>query len=200
MTTEEKLEHFSSFCIEDARTRSAKMLDEYTNALERTFKEHQADALRRAKMQVDAESAKIHREINKQLSIEQINLKRTLGHKKDELKDMLFVELKDMLANFLESGEYQDLLEDQITHAKEVAGNEELIIYLDPVDEDKARRLAHHTNTDIRISEYSFNGGTRAVIPSKNILIDNSFQAKLAEAKDKFRFEIDKVEGGAIHG
>ena len=191
MTTEEKFEHFSSFCIEDARTRSSKMLDEYTNALEQAFAEHQADAARRARMQADAESAKIRREINKQLSIKQIDLKRALGNKQDELKDMLFVELRDMLANYMETAEYQKLLEHQIAHAKEVAGDDALIIYLDPSDEDKARRMALHHNADIRISEYSFLGGTRAVIPSKNILIDNSFQTKLAEARENFRFELD---------
>lgn len=200
MTTEEKLEHFSSFCIEDARTRSAKMLDEYTNALERTFEEHQADATRRANMQLDAETAKMQREINKNLSIEQINLKRTLGHKQDKLKDMLFVELKDMLENFMETADYQKLLESQISRAKEVAGNEPLIIYLDPADEDKARRLALQHNADIRISEYSFSGGSRAVIPSKNILIDNSFETKLAEARADFRFELNTEAGGRIHG
>ena len=200
LTTEEKLEHFSSFCIEDARTRSAKMLDEYTNALEQTLEEHQADARRRAGMQLDAETAKMQREINKKLSIEQINLKRTLGHKQDELKDMLFVELKDMLANFMETGEYLKLLEKQVTRAKEVAGTEALIIYLDPADEDKARRLALQYNADIRISEYSFSGGSRAVIPSKNILIDNSFETKLAEAKAEFRFELNTEAGGKIDG
>lgn len=198
MTTEEKLEHFQQFCLEDARTCSAKMLDEYTGALETAFEEHQQDATRRAQMQIKAETEKMQRDINKQLSIEQINLKRTLGRKQDELKDTLFVELKDMLANFMETAEYQHLLEHQIAKAKEFAGNDPLIIYMDPVDEDKARRLALHHNADIRISEYSFSGGTRAVIPSKNILIDNSFQTKLAEARDSFRFELNTA-GGTRH-
>ena len=155
MTTEEKLEHFSSFCIEDARTRSAKMLDEYTNALEQTLEEHQADARRRAGMQLDAETAKMQREINKKLSIEQINLKRTLGHKQDELKDMLFVELKDMLDNFMETGEYLKLLEKQVTRAKEVAGTEALIIYLDPADEmcirDRSKAHSSYYNVFLMI-------------------------------------------------
>lgn len=200
MTTEEKIEHFQNFCMEDARTRSAKILDEYTNALEESFREHQADAQRRAKMQLDAETAKIQREMNRQLSIEQINLKRTLGHKQDELKDKLFVELKDVLANFLETQDYPKLLEAQIIRAKEVAGDEPLMIYLDPCDEDKARRLALQYQVEIRISEYSFSGGSRAVISSKNILIDNSFQTKLAEARQEFQFDLNRKAGGKIHG
>ena len=59
LTTEEKLQHFLDFCMEDARSRSAKMLDEYTAALEQTFAEHQADARRRAEQQVELESERI---------------------------------------------------------------------------------------------------------------------------------------------
>ena len=48
MTTEEKLQHFLDTCMEDARTRSNRMLDEYMTALEQTFEEHKADARRHA--------------------------------------------------------------------------------------------------------------------------------------------------------
>lgn len=212
LTTEEKLERFQQFCMEDVHARSSKMLDEYTDALEKTFAEHQADAHRRADMQIKTETEKIKRDINRKLSIEQINLKRTLGHKQDELKDMLFVELRDMLANFMETSRYLQLLEKQITSAIQLAGDEPLIIYMDPADEDKVRRLSFHHKADIRISEYSFLGGTRAVIPGKNILIDNSFQTKLAEERENFKFDLTKQlpeqtqtagqeqKGGAIHG
>ena len=44
------------------------------------------------------------REINKQLAVGQIDIRRTLGRKQEELKDKLFVELRDMLANYLERG------------------------------------------------------------------------------------------------
>lgn len=197
MTTEEKLQHFLDTCMEDARARSNRMLDEYMAALETVFKEHQADSRHRADMQVRLESEKIERDINKQLAIEQIDIKRTLGHKQEELKEKLFVELKDMLANYLETPEYLRLLDKQVLHAVEFAGDDEVIIYLDPVDEDKVRRLAfHHGKALIKISEYSFTGGCRAVIPARHILIDNSFQTKLAEAKENFHFDLSLTAGG----
>ena len=46
------------------------------------------------------------------------------------------------------------------------------------------------------MSEYSFMGGIRAVIPARHILIDNSFQTKLSEAKRDFRFDIKDIMGG----
>ena len=190
MTTEEKLKHFQDICMEDARERSAKMLDDYMNALEKAYEEHTADARRRADMQVEAETEKLEREINKRLSIGQLDLKREFSHRQEELKDKLFVELKDKLANFMETQEYQQLLDRQVKEAKAFAGDEELIIYMDPSDGDKLQRIAMHHNASIKLSEYSFNGGIRAVIPGKHILIDNSFETKLSEARHEFKFDL----------
>ena len=109
MTTEEKLQHFLDTCMEDARVRSGRMLDEYMTALEKTFEEHKADTRRREKLQLSQETEKIEREINKQLAVGQIEIRRTLGMKQEELKDKLFVELRDMLANYLETQEGRNL-------------------------------------------------------------------------------------------
>ena len=190
MTTEEKLKHFQDICMEDARERSARMLDDYMNALESAYEEHTADARRRADMQVEAETEKLEREINKRLSIGQLDLKREFSRRQEELKDKLFVELRDKLANFMETREYQRLLDRQVKAVKEFAGNEELIVYMDPSDVDKVQRIALHHNASIKISEYSFDGGTRAVIPGKHILIDNSFETKLNEARHEFKFDL----------
>ena len=190
MTTEEKLKHFQDIWMEDARERSARMLDDYMKALEGAYEEHTADARRRADMQVEAETEKLEREINKRLSIGQLDLKREFSRRQEELKDKLFVELKDKLANFMETQEYQRLLDHQVKAVKEFAGDEELIVYMDPSDVDKVQRIALHHNASIKISEYSFNGGTRAVIPGKHILIDNSFETKLNEARHAFKFDL----------
>ena len=190
MTTEEKLKHFQDICMEDARERSARMLDDYMKALEGAYEEHTADARRRADMQVEAETEKLEREINKRLSIGQLDLKREFSRRQEELKDKLFVELRDKLANFMETQEYQRLLDRQVKAVKEFAGNEELIVYMDPSDVDKVQRIALHHNASIKISEYSFDGGTRAVIPGKHILIDNSFETKLNEARHEFKFDL----------
>ena len=190
MTTEEKLKHFQDICMEDARERSARMLDDYMKALEGAYEEHTADARRRADMQVEAETEKLEREINKRLSIGQLDLKREFSRRQEELKDKLFVELKDKLANFMETQEYQRLLDHQVKAVKEFAGDEELIVYTAPSDVDKVQRIALHHNASIKISEYSFNGGTRAVIPGKHILIDNSFETKLNEARHAFKFDL----------
>ena len=61
---------------------------------------------------------------------------------------------------------------------------------MDPSDADKLQRIAMHHNATIKVREYSLNGGTRAVLPGKHILIDNSFQTKLDEARHEFKFDL----------
>ena len=72
MTTDEKLQHFMDICMEDARAKSARLYDEYASALEQTFEEHKKDSTRRLDMQLQGESEKIEREINKKLALAQI--------------------------------------------------------------------------------------------------------------------------------
>ena len=95
---------------------------------------------------------------------------------------------------------FDQMLERQIEQAREVAGNAPLIVYLDPTDEDKLQRIALHqgSGVELRLSQYSFGGGTRAVIPSQNILIDNSFTSRIEEAKRHISFHLTE-KGGQGH-
>ncbi len=196
MTTDEKLQHFFTICMEDARSRSGRIFDDYKAALTKDLEEHKADARRRARMQLQGESEKIQRELNKELAIEQMNLKRNISLHHNELKDKLFIEVRNLLDSFMETPGYHSLLDSYIKSAKKFAGTDELIFYMDPADSGHVNQLAYLNNVTIKISEYSFGGGIRAVIPSKNILIDHSFDNKFQEAKQTFQFET----GGASHG
>ena len=166
MTTEEKLQHFQASAMEDARQQSRQMLDDYTKALEKELEEHKQDKLRQAKLQIEMQTADLERNKNKELSREQLHIKRKLTRQQSALTDKLFVEIG--------------------REAKEFAKEDEIIIYIDPSDSSRLAGLEMATGVGLTISQYSFLGGTRAVIPSKNILIDNSFQTKLAEAKEAF--------------
>ena len=89
---------------------------------------------------------------------------------------------------------YVKLLEKQIKDILKIAGGEHVTIYIDPNDQFLLQDLAVATNTAISVSEYSFMGGTRAVLEERHMLIDNSFETKLTEAKEQFTFS-----GGVSH-
>ncbi|MFQ6929693.1 MAG: hypothetical protein ACLRR3_00885 [Eubacterium sp.] len=63
----------------------------------------------------------------------------------------------------------------------------DITIYIDPndsslLDELKKARLEEILKFTIK----NFLGGTRTIVPEKNILIDNSFKTRLADQQDLF--------------
>nr|WP_330394648.1 hypothetical protein [Lachnoclostridium sp. An131] len=194
MTTEEKLQHFTMYAMEEARNKSNTMLREYTDALEKIFQEHKEKKKRQADLEIKTETARLVSENNKQASEAQIEIRRMLSKRQAELKDKLFVEVKDMLARFAETREYHQMLVRQFREAMEFAGGEEIILYIDPSDAQIQYSIEAEIGAPVTVSTYSFQGGTRAVLPARNILIDNSFETKIAEAKEHFQ-----LKGGAVH-
>ena len=55
--------------------------------------------------------------------------------KQEELKETLFVEVQEKLADYMATQEYQQLLISQIREIMKFAGNEEVTIYIDPADQ-----------------------------------------------------------------
>lgn len=188
LTIEQKLQHFESLCTRDATEKFEKMINDFTAGQEAMLNEHAAQTEKAAEFRIRTESEKLQREANKRLSISQISIKRGYSQKQEELKGKIFSELRDRLARFMETPEYDALLKEQILKAKEFAGEEEIHIYIDPSDQEKQNMLSLQTNCDVRVSQYPFLGGTRAVISAKNVLIDNSFETRLKESEENFQF------------
>lgn len=188
MTIEEKLEHFRETAMRVARKDSNQEINDYSAALEKVFQEHQQSEQQRAELEIRHEKERIQRDGNAQLAREQMHIKRRLSQKQTELKEKLFDEVSDLLTSYKQSEEYTTLLVSQIKKAKEFAKGEQIIIYIDPTDKNKIPYLQDATLSMLTVSAFSFGGGIRAVIPKKNILIDESFDTKYAEAKERFKF------------
>lgn len=188
LTLEEKLQHFQEFTMEDARKKSSELLDDYNASLEQIFEEHKEKKLRQSQLSIKTETESLKHNRNKEVSKQHLHIRRKITRKQDELKEKLFVEVKDKLGKFTDTPAYNQLLIKQINAAKNFAKDQNITIYIDPADASRRSSLEVATNTLLTVSEYSFIGGIRAVISDKNILIDNSFETKLAEAKANFTF------------
>ncbi len=86
----------------------------------------------------------------------------------------------------MKTSEYTDLLCTQIKNAVDFAKGDAITLYINPSDADKKSMLEERTGASLTVSNRDFIGGTRAVIPSHSILIDNSFFTRLEEAKSSF--------------
>lgn len=191
MTTEEKLKHFLTVTVDNANLAGAKALEDYEKGLNSIFEDHKEDRIRKQKLQLKLSEESLKKQKNTEVSKEQIEIKKALGRKQEELKNLLFAEAEDLLEKYMSTREYDEYLIAHIRAAKEYAGEEELLIYIDPADAQKVKSLQAAAGAQIHISDYGFKGGMRAVIRSRNILIDQSFETKLKEAGESFVFDFD---------
>ena len=194
MTTEEKLQHFYEVSMDTAREEATKVLDEYKAALETEMERHKQEKQAASESQFKIDSDNAAREINKALSAEHLHIKRKLSKKQQTLKESIFAEVEELLDDFSKKPEYTDWLENKIKQSLEIAENDSVQIYLTAKDSAKAEELTKRTGITPLISETDFLGGIRAVIPEKNILIDNTFLTAFENEKERFNFD-----GGFTH-
>lgn len=188
MTLENKIQHFYDHSLQSAQREADNILSEHQKHLEQLFQEHKDMRSRQAQAELSAETEKLKRHINKEVSAEQFLIKRELSVKQAEITDWLFDEVRTHLNNFHNSAEYVDWIAEQLQQIKTFAGNDEVVVYIDPADEAFKATLEKNSSMELSVSDESFGGGIRAVISSRNILIDNSFDRLWAEEKAAFTF------------
>ena len=194
MTIEEKLTHFYDTSVEEARRQAEKEVQEHKVSLDAAMEEHKKMALENAASSRKAEIANARREINKALSAEQLNIRRDWTTRQSRLKEKLFSEVREQILKFMESSRYEEYLCSKIEEAVCFAEHDEIQIYLSREDEPRLKSLTIKTGFPLKLSGDSFIGGIKAVIPEKNILIDNSFEEGYNAAYRDFKFN-----GGPAH-
>ena len=162
-------------------------LKEYQAALDAQFEERKAMILSQEEKDLAVEVEAVKRQGNQKLAHEHLVNKRALSQKETEFKDKLFQEVAALVEAYKKTPEYVQVIKKQIIDAKSFAKNDDIIIYLDPADASKKCTLT--------MSEYSFGGGMRAVIPARSILIDNSMDSRIAEVRNEFQFDGGEYDG-----
>lgn len=188
MTLDEKIAYLQMTSMEQARAEGNAIIDTHKEALEKIFEDHKAEALRQAETRIKAETTNARLMLNQAVAKSQLEIKRRQGKVQQELKDKVFQEAGEIIQEYMKTEAYDDFLIKCIRQAERYAGTSEIIIYINPSDEHKRSDLEDATGVHLTISAEDFIGGVRAVIRSRNILIDNSFKTQLRNEYDRFLF------------
>ena len=188
MTLEEKIAHLRTSSMEQARAEGNAIIDAHKEALEKVFEDHRAEALRQSETRIKAETTNARLSLNQAAAKSQLEIKRRQGKVQQELKDKIFEEVMGLVNDYMKTEAYGDFLVKCIRQAMHFAGQDPVTIYINPSDETKRPDLEDATGVHLTVSAEDFIGGVRAVIRSRNILIDNSFRTQLRNEYDKFIF------------
>lgn len=181
MTQEEKIKHFLDVVVEDAKNKNKVVVCEYEDSLNKIYAEHVKAEEEKYEARFKVMKEAVIREKNTDISKAQIELRRKFALKQEEIKSALQSEVNKKLCEYKMTDAYVDLLVNQVRKAEEYSQGEDIVIYIDSSDEDKTEILKKHTHGEVKVSEDKMIGGVRAVIRSKNVMIDESFYSKLTE-------------------
>lgn len=195
MTQEDKLRNFYDLSIESASRQRDQMLADCRATLEADFEAHRSEKENIVSDRMKSETTALSRELKRDLSDRQNRIRQNLAKRQREVKEEIFANVADKLSAFRKTPEYHTWLFRKVRAALAFAGKEELTIYVDPADETYTDEIHAVCGIQPVISNVAFGGGIRAVIRSRNILIDNSFATLMAEAKENFTFD-----GGNLNG
>ena len=98
----------------------------------------------------------------------------------------MFTLVREKLEAFREQPEYAEYLIRKVSEVREFAEGDEALVYIDPADEKFAQLIENATGVRPLISEESFDGGVRAVIVNRHVLMDNSFKTLTADAEEGY--------------
>lgn len=188
MEITEKLNIFYESAIDVANKQSSDTMREFSKSMEKLRDEYKKSKKDEMESRYHIELGKLKRDMNCQVSDAIMEQKRQLNLRQQEKKQALFQVVEAKLKDYQKTDSYQEYLISKIRMAKEFARQEEIVIYLNPSDAGRQEYLEEKTGCHLTISESDFGGGIRAVIRSKNVLIDESFGSKLNQERDGYTF------------
>lgn len=186
MTIEEKMEHFRSISLESANSQSVESLSSYKQSLDDDLTAYKEAA---ALMAEESKRVRMNQQnalSKKALNSAQMQIKKELTQTQMTLKAKLFELVSDKIAKYRKTPEYVQYLTEQIKTVMSEYSDSKIVIYIDPADSALLDTLKPAANGNLQVSETEFLGGTRTIIPDKNILIDNSFKTRLADEQEQF--------------
>lgn len=194
MTLEEKIARLRTTSMKEARAEGNAIIDNYREALQKVLEDHKEEALRQSETRIKAETVSARQKLNQAQARSQLELKRIQWKVRQDLKDKVFEEAAALVQDFMKTEAYTDYLTKCIRKAAAFAGEDSMVIYINPSDKELVSKLEEVSGIKLTISEEDFIGGIRTVIRSRNVLIDDSFKTALRNEYDKFFF----LGGGRI--
>lgn len=188
MEISEKLDIFYRAAIDAANEQSTAMLDKYRARYETDIAAYRQEKQKEQQTRERIAQERVRKKVNRALSEEMVLLKKEYHKAQEEKKDELFALVEQKIADYRGTEAYAALLAQKTVQAVRLANGGELRVYIDPADVHLQEELEKKCNCAILVSAYPFGGGIRAVIPEKNVLIDESFDSKLAAERAQFSF------------
>lgn len=186
MTIEEKMDHFRRLSLESANNKSAESLSSYKQSLDEELEVHKESAALLAEESKKARLNQVRATSKKELATSQMMIRKDLTKTQAGIKARVFDMVREKIMDYRKTPDYTNYLTNQINGLMQEYSDFSITIYIDPDDAELLETLKKSTGGNIEVYDKEFLGGTRTIVPEKNILVDHSFKTRLADEQDQF--------------
>ncbi|MDR1644053.1 MAG: hypothetical protein LBC41_05600 [Clostridiales bacterium] len=191
MKIDEKLAFFAKLAEQEAQSLRSAIMAEMEEQMGSALADITTEAQRRAKQRVESEKLKIAQMKNKDVVRASIEAKKAAIDLRGKLVGELFEDVLEALLEHVKTDGYRMELAAEISALAEKHGQVKAVL----MERDMA--VAQSLScVDCEASTEDFIGGFILVIPSRKVMEDHTYLARLKEEKSSFN-EL-KFEGGAI--
>lgn len=188
MEINDKLDVFFHAAIEAANGKSEAIIEEQKQIYQENIAAYEKKKQEELSTRVRIAENQVEKEENRRVSEQILQMKKDYHSKQESRKEELFALVEQRLADYRTTPEYKSFLEKKMKEAKGYAEGTEMKVYIDPKDGTLQQELETKMGCKVLVSKEAFGGGIRAVMREKNLLMDESFDRKLLEEKEKFSF------------
>lgn len=189
MTEEEKLQRFYTECTEAAKKDSDAQLEAFSKELDDAFEAHKKQKMQETDAWIANERGVVERQLKREYSEKQQKIRQREAARQDLIREKLFKRVREKLLDAKKRPEYLEFLVKRTEESKKIAGTDPMTLYIDPSDQKFQDALEARTGVRALLSREPFLGGTRAVVRSKNILIDYSLQSLMEDERERYAFD-----------
>lgn len=188
MKISEKMDIFYQATIDAANEQAEGLLQECKRDYQKSLEEYEENKAKTKEANMRLAKEHLRKAVNRQASEEILKAKMTYHAKQEEKKEELFALVQEKLDTYRKSDAYLSYLKKKVQEAVAFSDGKEVVVSLDKDDAKYLDMLKKEFHCEWEISDITFGGGIKAVIPEKNVLMDESLGARFATAKEHFSF------------
>lgn len=186
----EKLNTFTSLVMRDAEEKREKLMRRVEKEYSERLDERENELLENAYENIQENIQTAKREANERVLHAQMDSKKQLILRREEIIDEVMKTVRAKLVEFTESDEYEAWLISKIEKALFEVGKGSKIIYISPEDiklKEKIEQIPDMSKISVEASsERDFLGGAKVLNTDRRVSADYSFKEMLFEQKQTF--------------
>ena len=187
MYTNEKANSFINIIRRNAELERKRLISEANSTREEEVRSAEKAAIEQARRLVSAEKASIIKNASADIASAEVSYKKEFLIRRAQMIDEIFLKAKNKLIDYRKSSDYENLLIRVAEKIEKAYPDKECTVLLGAFDTQHKEKIESIIkNSHAELCDDIAIGGMRVIFESDNIMLDETLDSRLEEARENF--------------